>query len=416
MAHIKTQQGVITIMFEIKGKYGNAKVFTDNVEDKVVEQVKGMLNEKITENTKVRIMPDTHYGKGATVGTTIKLPENVEEWKISPNVIGVDIGCSMMSVKLSHLPVTLEELDKVVNKVVPAGFNVHQKPVNQELVDELLRNITFPINEQVYERISLSLGTLGGGNHFIELAKDEDDELWLTVHSGSRHLGVLVANHHQKIAEKSVQKINSKELIQKLKDEGRQTEIQNALKNLVSPVVNKQFSYLEGELLDDYLIDMDLAQKYAAFNREYMLRNILDEIGLDFDKMPDHFDSIHNFIDIKNGIARKGATSANKGERLIIPLNMRDGSLICVGKGNPDWNYSAPHGAGRQLSRSKAKEVINIEEFKDTMSGIYSTSIGLSTLDEAPEAYKPMNDIISNISDTVDIVHHLKPIYNFKAH
>lgn len=403
-------------MFEIKGKYGNAKVFTDNVEDKVVEQVKGMLNEKITENTKVRIMPDTHYGKGATVGTTIKLPENVEEWKISPNVIGVDIGCSMMSVKLSHLPVTLEELDKVVNKVVPAGFNVHQKPVNQELVDELLRNITFPINEQVYERISLSLGTLGGGNHFIELAKDEDDELWLTVHSGSRHLGVLVANHHQKIAEKSVQKINSKELIQKLKDEGRQTEIQNALKNLVSPVVNKQFSYLEGELLDDYLIDMDLAQKYAAFNREYMLRNILDEIGLDFDKMPDHFDSIHNFIDIKNGIARKGATSANKGERLIIPLNMRDGSLICVGKGNPDWNYSAPHGAGRQLSRSKAKEVINIEEFKDTMSGIYSTSIGLSTLDEAPEAYKPMNDIISNISDTVDIVHHLKPIYNFKAH
>lgn len=403
-------------MITLRGKYADAKFFIDMVDSKVWEQVFGMLNEKITENTKVRIMPDTHYGKGATVGTTIKLPENVEEWKISPNVIGVDIGCSMMSVKLSHLPVTLEELDKVVNKVVPAGFNVHQKPVNQELVDELLRNITFPINEQVYERISLSLGTLGGGNHFIELAKDEDDELWLTVHSGSRHLGVLVANHHQKIAEKSVQKINSKELIQKLKDEGRQTEIQNSLKNLVSPVVNKQFSYLEGELLDDYLIDMDLAQKYAAFNREYMLRNILDEIGLDFDKMPDHFDSIHNFIDIKNGIARKGATSANKGERLIIPLNMRDGSLICVGKGNPDWNYSAPHGAGRQLSRSKAKEIINIEGFKDTMSGIYSTSIGLSTLDEAPEAYKPMNDIISNISDTVDIVHHLKPIYNFKAH
>lgn len=403
-------------MITLKGKYADAKFFIDKVDSNVWEQVFGMLNEKITENTKVRIMPDTHYGKGATVGTTIKLPENVKEWKICPNVIGVDIGCSMMSVKLSHLPVTLEELDKVVNKVVPAGFNVHQKPVNQELVDELLRNITFPINKQVYERISLSLGTLGGGNHFIELAKDEDDELWLTVHSGSRHLGVLVANHHQKIAEKSVQKVNSKELIQKLKDEGRQTEIQNALKNLVPPVVNKQFSYLEGELLDGYLIDMDLAQKYAAFNREYMLRNILDEIGLDFDKMPDHFDSIHNFIDIKNGIARKGATSANKGERLIIPLNMRDGSLICVGKGNPDWNYSAPHGAGRQLSRSKAKEVIDIEEFKDTMSGIYSTSIGLSTLDEAPEAYKPMNDIISNISDTVDIVHHLKPIYNFKAH
>lgn len=403
-------------MFTLQGSQTEAKVFTDNIDQVTIDQIIQMCNEPITTNTQVRIMPDTHYGKGATIGTTIQLG-NPDDWKISPNIVGVDIACGMLSYKLNVPDIDLQQLDGVVNKVVPAGPTLHTKAQNYSFVKNLLNNLTFQVKDP--ERHQLGLGTLGGGNHFLELAKDESGSYWLTVHSGSRSFGAQIAKHHQNIADDYHfnHREEIQELIKTLKAQGRDKEIQSTLQSFKSTRPTPQLPYLENQLLLDYLHDLQLAEQYAHMSRKIMLENILKEMNLlQFVDMNASFDSVHNTIDSKNGIIRKGATSAYDGEMLIIPLNMRDGSLICRGKGNADWNFSAPHGAGRILSRSQARQIIDLEEYKQQMSGIYTSSVGESTLDEAPGVYKPAEEIKSLIGDTVEIIHHVKPVYNFKAH
>lgn len=400
-------------MFSVKGKFAEATIFTDLIEEQALSQVVGMLNQPITENTRVAIMPDVHAGAGSTIGTTISLSENKQDWRVCPNVVGVDVGCGMMSYKLADKEIDLKEIDKIVNKYIPSGFNIHSKTQDQKFTDNLIENLTFAVDNP--ERIGLSLGSLGGGNHFIEIATDEDGNFWLTVHSGSRNLGVQVAKYHQKKAERSMLNVGVDKIIAEFKAAGKEKDIEKAIKEARAHLagITKELSFLTGNKLDQYLNDLVLAQKFAHLNRKTMLNIIVEKAGL---TIIDEFDSIHNFIDVEEGIIRKGATSAREGERLIIPLNMRDGSLICIGKGNEEWNYSAPHGAGRMLSRSAAKRELDLDEFKNQMADVYTTSVGESTLDEAPNAYKPMEAIIDNIGDTVDIVHHLKPVWNFKTH
>lgn len=369
----------------LQGSINKAKIFTHNIEENTIGQIIGMLNEPITKNTTVAIMPDVHYGKGSTVGTTIKLPDNRKDWKVCPNVVGIDIGCSMRAIRLDITDVDLERLDDVVTKEIITGRKHLSKPLcNVKEIKALLSKLSFKLtNEQISQAIH-SCGTLGGGNHYVELGKSQDQQYWLTVHSGSRTLGIVVAAHHSNIA-----------------------LTQN------SDVKNKNFSYLEGDLLQDYLNDLDIAQKFSTISRKIMLYKIAEKMNW---KIIDEFESMHNYIDLEQGIIRKGATSAQSGERLIIPLNMRDGSIFATGKGNPEWNFSAPHGAGRKLSRGVAKNFISLDEYRETMKGIYSTSITQSTLDESPFAYKESQEIIDAIADTVTIDMLVKPIYNFKAH
>lgn len=396
---------------EIKGKNGTAKAFTDTIEGNTTQQIVKMLDSDITQSTKVRIMPDVHFGKGSTIGTTIQLPESQNDWKVSPNVVGVDIGCGMMSYKLENFNMPLDKFDKLVAKVVPSGKNVHTK--SKADLSERTEKLSIDFSAKEKDYINRSLGTLGGGNHFIELAADENGDNWLTVHSGSRKLGHTIATHHQKIANFTLAHPDNQEILKILKEKGQNEEIDK----LISPGKKKrkvidELAYLEGSLLDDYLNDMAIAQQFAQDNRKAMLDAIVEAADL---TPADAFDSVHNFIDIPNGIIRKGATSAQQGERLIIPLNMRDGSLICTGKGNEDWNYSAPHGAGRVMSRTQAKKSIDVKRFMASMKGVYSSSVGSKTLDESPFVYKTAEDIISRIDDTVEIAHWIKPVYNFKA-
>lgn len=416
---------------ELKGKMNTATVFTHNIEEFAVGQVINMLNEPITKGTKVAIMPDVYAGKGSTVGTTIMLPNDRSKWKVCPNVVGVDIGCSMRAIKVKIDKLDLEELDKVVNTYIPAGFNVHNKAIaNVRDVQKMISNLSFRVNQKKTSHIVKSCGTLGGGNHYIELGTTPTGEYWLTVHSGSRGLGVLVADYHQKEAQKYIADIPSNvsnAIFQYLTENNRQKDIGNELakyksSKIVPEYLNIYFpekvndmslAYLEGEKLENYLNDIAIAQEYSKLSRKLMLTEIAKRMGWE---ILDEFKSMHNYIDLENGIIRKGATSAQQGERLIIPLNMRDGSIFATGKGNKDWNFSAPHGAGRVLSRSKAKELISMEDYKDSMEGIYTTSVTQSTLSESPFAYKESEEIIENIKDTVEIDYIVKPIYNFKAH
>ena len=413
----------------LTGSRNTATVFTHNIEETAIGQIIGMLNEPITENTNVAIMPDVHAGKGSTIGTTIKLPENRNDWKVCPNVVGVDIGCSMRAIRIKLTNINLEELDKVVYKLVPSGHNVHTRSVcNNKEMRKLLSGLSFNLESKRLSHILDSCGTLGGGNHYIELGTSPDGQYWLTVHSGSRGLGVVVARHHQAIAEANLENTSavSSEIVRYLTENDRQKEIQAELHQFkvthhvpgyinikLQETKNKDLAYLEGQELENYLNDIAIAQQYSTISRQLMLYRIAEAMGWE---IIDEFESMHNYIDLENGIIRKGATSAQAGERLIIPLNMRDGSIFATGKGNPEWNYSAPHGAGRILSRSKAKEQISLEDYKETMTGIYTSSIGDSTLDEAPFAYKESQEIIDNIQDTVTVDCIVKPIYNFKAH
>ena len=413
----------------LKGAKNTATVFTHNIEETAIGQVISMLNEPITENTTVAIMPDVHAGAGSTIGTTIRLPQNKADWKVCPNVVGVDIGCSMRAIRIKDDNPDLEKLDQVVNEKVPAGQNIHDRVVvNQKEMRALLKDLSFRIDQKRHAHIMKSCGTLGGGNHYIELGKSPDGQLWLTVHSGSRGLGVVVAKHHQRIAEEKMTQSSevSDAIVKYLTENGRQKEIEKELKQFKVTrhipdyvnikdrgVVNKDLAYLDGKELDDYLNDIAIAQKYSTISRQTMLYRIADAMGWE---IIDEFESMHNYIDIENGIIRKGATSAQAGERLIIPLNMRDGSIFATGKGNPDWNFSAPHGAGRVLSRSKAKTQLSLEDYRKTMEGIYTTSICEATLDEAPFAYKESQEIIDAITDTATVDMIVKPIYNFKAH
>ena len=394
-------------MIELQGKYNTAIVITDNVESQAVSQIINLLNQEFVTGSKIRIMPDTHAGAGCTIGTTMTITD-----KIVPNLVGVDIGCGMETVLLDNDHVELQRLDRVIHEKIPAGFEIRRDPhpYTADISLETLRCVKH-VN---LSRAELSMGTLGGGNHFIELDKDDDGRLYLVVHSGSRHLGKQVAEYYQNTAANDL-KDKSKEvsaLIAELKRQGRETEIQDELKKLCVRKVDKALAFAEGALFEDYLHDMAIVQRYAELNRRAIVREISKEMKF---KATDSFTTIHNYIDLDSMILRKGAISANDGERVLIPINMRDGSLVCVGKGNPDWNYSAPHGAGRLMSRSAAKQSITLTQYEASMEGIYSSTVNKSTIDESPMAYKPMDEIIGNIGDTADIVSVIKPLYNFKA-
>ncbi|HHW30673.1 MAG TPA: RtcB family protein [Clostridiaceae bacterium] len=365
-------------MIEVKGKYNTAKVFTDNLESEAMAQIMELCNQEFVEDSVIRIMPDAHAGAGCTIGTTMTISD-----KIVPNLVGVDIGCGMETIKLKQKDINFEKLDKVIYNNIPSGFDIRKK---QHKYTENIDFESLACKKYVnLERARLSVGTLGGGNHFIEVNKSNDGTLYLVVHSGSRHLGKQAAEYYQELAYK---------------------ELAGTVK------ISKQLAYVQGKSYNNYLHDMKIIQQYAVFNRKAIVEEIINRMELEIEEQ---FTTIHNYIDLDSMILRKGAISARKGERVLIPINMRDGSLICIGKGNKDWNYSAPHGAGRLMSRRKAKETISLEEFRKTMEGIYTTTVNRSTLDECALAYKPMDEIINNIQDTVEIVDIIKPLYNFKA-
>ncbi|MDR1705251.1 MAG: RtcB family protein [Clostridiales bacterium] len=394
-------------MIELRGKYNTAVVFTDNVESEAISQIINLLNQEFVKDSKIRIMPDTHAGAGCTIGTTMTVTD-----KIVPNLVGVDIGCGMETVMLADEHVEPSKLDGVIHAHIPAGFDIRKTkhPYMKGLDLEKLKCV----KHIDMNRAELSMGTLGGGNHFIELSRDGAGRIYLVAHSGSRYLGKQVAEHYQNTAARNL-KDRSKTvsaLIADLKAQGREAEIQTELKKLGVPKIDKNLAYVDGALFDHYLHDMAIVQRYAELNRQAIIREIVKR--MDF-TVADSFTTVHNYIDTDSMILRKGAISAKAGERVLIPINMRDGSLICVGKGNPDWNCSAPHGAGRLMSRSAAKASITLAEFERSMDGIYSTTVNKSTIDESPMAYKPMAEIIENIGDTVEVVDNIKPLYNFKA-
>jgi len=400
-------------MIEIIGKFNTAKCFTDSVEDGAREQIAAVCDTEAFASSKIRIMPDVHAGKGCTIGTTMTVTD-----KIVPAMVGVDIGCGMYTVMLGKVDIDFELVDEVAH-YIPSGRSVWDG-----------RYVRFDLTElRCYRelrdsrRLERSLGTLGGGNHFIEIDEDGEGNKYLVIHSGSRNLGTQVAEIYQTLAvDLNLGKENyfkaREELIATYKAEGRRGEIQAELKKMAKeweskePTLPRELCYLYGDFMDDYLHDVDICQKFALQNRERMAEIILERCGL---TAVDSFTTIHNYIDIDEMILRKGAVSARAGERLLVPINMRDGSLICIGKGNEDWNFSAPHGAGRLMSRTAAFERLTMAEYEREMAGIFSTSVNPDTLDESPMAYKSLDEIVRNIEPTAEIVTRIKPIYNFKA-
>lgn len=400
-------------MIEIKGKYNTAKCFASTLEDGAKDQITTVCDTEAFSSSKIRIMPDVHAGKGCTIGTTMTIKD-----KIVPSMVGVDIGCGMYTVYLGNVNIDFEKLDEVM-RYIPSGRNVWEG--RQERFD--LTKLRCYRNLKDSKRLERSLGTLGGGNHFVEIDVDDEGGKYLVIHSGSRNLGKQVAEYYQQIAtdlnsgkEEYFKKRD--EIIITYKAQGRRAEIQSALKTLeknfsgTTATLPKDLCYLYGSFMDDYLHDVDVCQKFAERNREKMAEIILSRLEL---KALNTFQTIHNYIDVNEMILRKGAVSAKKGEKLLIPINMRDGSLICIGKGNDDWNNSAPHGAGRLMSRTTAFEKLTMAEYESEMKGIYTTCVVPDTLDESPMAYKSMNEIVENIEPTAEIISIIKPIYNFKA-
>lgn len=398
-------------MLELQGKYNTAKVFTDVIGQESIAQIILLCNQEFTEGLRIRMMPDVHAGSGCTVGTTMTIKD-----KIVPNLVGVDIGCGMETVRLQEQDIDVRKLDRLIYDKIPSGFAIREK--KHPYVKKLKLDKLKCFHHIDLLRAEKSLGTLGGGNHFIEADRDEKGNIYLVIHSGSRHLGLEVAKYYQNAGYHKLNKSSDEDvqkLIQTLKKQGRQREIEGEVKKLRATKttnVPKELAYVEGELFQDYVHDMQLIQEFAMLNRKAMMEELVR--GMDV-HVAEEFTTIHNYLDTKNMILRKGAVSAQRGEKLLIPINMRDGSLICRGKGNEDWNYSAPHGAGRLMSRSKAKELFSLEEYEIEMKGIYSTSVNRETLDECPMAYKGMDDIVNNIGDTVEVEAVIKPIYNFKA-
>lgn len=395
----------------VNGAYNHAKVFTDVVEESALRQIKTLCDQPFTQGAQIRVMPDVHAGMGCTIGTTMTISDTVV-----PNLVGVDIGCGMEVLKVRNKFIEVQKLDKLIHSAIPAGFHIRGKahPFAEEIdLSELYCAAKIDIG-----RAYCSMGTLGGGNHFIEADKDEHGGIYFVIHSGSRHLGVEVANYYQNLAWQSLNSVPKDEiqkLIAQYKAEGREQEIQSALETLSDGVgtdIPRTLAYVSGMLFNSYIHDMKIVQRFALLNRKAMMDELIRGMKL---KIDEQFTTIHNYIDTDNMILRKGAVSAQAGEKLIIPINMRDGCLICTGKGNPDWNYSAPHGAGRLMSRKQAKESFTVSAYRKEMQGIYSTSINSETLDECPMAYKRMEDIVDNISPTVSIDEVIKPIYSFKA-
>lgn len=397
------------------------KIFTSNVEEEAIKQIDLLLEQEPFKDCKVRIMPDVHTGKGCVIGFTADLGN-----KVIPKIVGVDIGCGMLCVELGNIDIDLEKFDKIVNDYIPAGRNIREvKLTDFEKIKDLycLREL------KETNKFNKAIGTLGGGNHFIELNVDDENNKYLVIHTGSRNMGKQVADYYQNLAielcsGKEEMWKRKAEIITTYKEQGRKQEIQKALKELEKqykdnqPDLPKELCYLEGKYRKMYLHDMRICQQYASINRKTIANEILKHIYGEPSQSNISFmcfQTIHNYIDFEDNIVRKGAIRANKGERVIIPINMRDGSIIAIGKGNEDWNNSAPHGAGRIMSRMKAKETFKLDEFKKSMEGIYTTSVVEETIDEAPFVYKPMQEIIDNIKDTVEIEKIIKPIYNFKA-
>ncbi len=400
-------------MFEIKGKINTAICYATVVEEEAIEQIRRMCDYPFTENAKIRIMPDVHAGKGCTIGTTMTVVD-----KAVPNVVGVDIGCGMYTVNLGKADVDLEKFDAAAH-FIPSGRNVWEG--RQERFDLTELRCYRDLKETKW--LERSLGTLGGGNHFIEIDRAADGTNYMVIHSGSRNLGKQVADLYQTLAINLSRGYGDylekrDELIRTYKEQGRRSEIQAALKQLHWDVyesetpIPEDLCYLSGKYLEDYLHDVVICQRFARRNREKMAEILLERTGI---AGGEAFHTIHNYIDTDEMILRKGAIAAHAGEKVLIPINMRDGSVLAVGKGNPEWNYSAPHGAGRLMSRSKAKNTLSMEEYKEAMKGVYTTSVNEQTLDEAPMAYKSLEDIIDVIRDSVDVIDVMKPIYNFKA-
>ncbi len=398
-------------MFEIKGKVNTAICFAKVVENEAIEQIRRMCDTEMTRGSQIRIMPDVHAGKGCTIGTTMTVTD-----KAVPNVVGVDIGCGMYTVKLGRVDIDFEKVDEACH-IIPSGFDTWDRVMWPFDLTDLrcyreLRDT---------KRLNRSLGTLGGGNHFIEIDEAEDGTKYLVIHSGSRNLGKQVAELYQQLAidlnhGKEEYFAKRDQIIEEYKAAGRKSEIQSALKAIKwqkkDADVPDDLCYLYGTYLDDYLHDVVICQAFARLSREKMADVILEHTGLE---ALEAFHTIHNYIDTDEMILRKGAIAAHDGELVLIPINMRDGSVLATGKGNPDWNYSAPHGAGRIMSRTKARDAIEMEDYRKAMEGIYTTSVSTSTLDEAPMAYKSLEDIIDVIEESVDVIEVLRPIFNYKA-
>ena len=396
---------------KIKGKFGTAILYATHVDDVTKEQVLELMNQRFVEKLNVRIMADCHAGAGCVIGTTMSIKDSCV-----PNLVGVDIGCGMLTIKLGKREIDLPKLDKFITENIPSGENVYDS------VQEMQVNI-----RELYcyeklkhkKRFDCSIGTLGGGNHFIEIDKDDEDNLYLVIHTGSRNLGKQVCEYYMKVANDNlIGRSNEviKEAVARLKEQGKTDIIQEEIKKIKANYdgVNKDLLPLYGDEFQNYLHDMNICQEFAWENRERIATIILDYLGMNFHEM-EYFHTVHNYINMKDMILRKGAISAYKGEMVLIPINMRDGSIIAVGKSNAKYNYSAPHGAGRIISRNKAKKEISLKDFKESMEGIYSSCVKQSTIDESPFAYKSIDDIIPNILPTVDIIKIIKPIYNFKA-
>lgn len=396
------------------------KIFTENIEPEALNQIYTLVKQPAFADCKVRIMPDVHAGAGCVIGFTADLGD-----KVIPNIVGVDIGCGMLTVELGNIEIDYAALDSAIRKRIPSGRNVHEGRCVR--FDELQQLRCFRELKDT-KRLERSIGTLGGGNHFIEIDTDSEGTKYLIIHTGSRNLGKQVAEYYQHLAIEIMQGKDElyamqEKLIADYKAQGRKAEIQKAIAELhrkfhPNPLgIPKELCYLTGKYREDYLHDMEICQHFAAVNRYDIANRILGNLyGIDlaYFGLP-MFETIHNYIEFGTNMVRKGAISAKAGEPVLIPINMRDGCIIGRGKGNEDWNCSAPHGAGRIMSRSKAKEVVSLAEFEDSMKGIYTTSVGQSTIDEAPMVYKPMEEIVANIADTVDIITIIKPIYNYKA-
>ena len=399
-------------MYRIKGKYNEAVVYASAIEEAAMEQLQTLCDMEIYKDSKIRIMPDVHAGAGCTIGTTMTL-----HGAVTPNMVGVDIGCGMETVMTKEKEIDFEKLDQLIKEQIPSGMNVRsRKHINADKTDVF--NLKCLNRVEQLEKELKAIGTLGGGNHFIEVDKDEQGNLYIVIHSGSRHLGKEVADIYQDLAYKQINGMSKQEVrkkIDELKAQGKKNEIEAMFLELKKNTFNsipKDLAYVQGELFDDYIHDMKIMQEFAQINRKTMMEIIIEGMGL---TVLEQFTTIHNYIDTENMILRKGSVSAQKGEKLLIPINMRDGSLICIGKGNPDWNCSAPHGAGRIMSRSEAVRTLSVDEFEKQMAGIYTTTANIRTLDESPMAYKDMKDIVDNIEPTAQIIRVIKPIYNFKA-
>lgn len=394
-------------MIEIQGRFNTAKVFADTLDEKARGQLSRVCDAEHFSQCKIRVMPDVHAGVGCVIGFTMALKD-----KVVPNMVGVDIGCGMYLCQLQEKEIDYAMLDSAIRSKVPSGNTNHKKPIEEA------ERFNFE-NLRCFEGINVNnakrcLGTLGGGNHFIEVDRDSDGTLYLVIHTGSRNLGAGVAEFYQKrgyqvLSQKLEEKYNV--LLEKAKSEEEREKILREKEEEKASVLPHE-AYVEGQLFEDYIQDMKITQEFADLNRKIIANRLIDALGL---HVVESFTTTHNYIDMDEMVLRKGAVSAKKGEKLLIPINMRDGGLLCIGKGNEDWNNSAPHGAGRLMTRSKAKETISLEDYQKAMEGIYSTCISTGTLDESPMAYKNKGEIVKNIAPTAEIFKEIKPVYNFKS-